>query len=248
MKLLCTILLALVFLFPPWGGERGACQPGTQDAVYLKSGNIYRGIIVEHVIGNFVKIEISGGSILVFRYDEIEKMTKELLPDETGKKFPSPETALPFEKGIGGNLSWGFNTGEDVGISLLFSMDYIMKYHYGIGMGMGIESFNRGYFPIFLTLQYRPIKSTSGPFIYNYTGYSAPATDNNREYRGGVLAEAGLGFYAHLSNSSDFTFSVGYRYQESSFSYRYNNWNGGGYVDGKDYFRRIALRMGLVIH
>lgn len=47
------------------------------DAVYLKNGDIIKGVIIENVPNDYVKIELQGGSIFTVKYSDILKMTKE---------------------------------------------------------------------------------------------------------------------------------------------------------------------------
>lgn len=67
--------------------QRGAVEKKNKtmkDVVYLKNGGIVRGIIVEQVPNVSLKIKTQDKSIFAYRYDEIEKITKENLGD--GKK------------------------------------------------------------------------------------------------------------------------------------------------------------------
>ena len=47
------------------------------DVVYLKSGSVIKGTIIEQVPNSQLKIQTKDGNIFVFKFDEIEKMTKE---------------------------------------------------------------------------------------------------------------------------------------------------------------------------
>lgn len=47
------------------------------DVVYLKNGGVRRGIIIEQVPGESLKIKTNDGSVYVFKMDEILKITKE---------------------------------------------------------------------------------------------------------------------------------------------------------------------------
>lgn len=47
------------------------------DVVYLKNGSIIRGVIVEQVPNQSLKIKTLDKSVFVYKFDEIEKMTKE---------------------------------------------------------------------------------------------------------------------------------------------------------------------------
>ena len=55
-------------------------QNNMEDVVYLKNGSIIRGIIIEQVPNQSIKIQTKDRNVFVFKYDEIEKMTKENLP------------------------------------------------------------------------------------------------------------------------------------------------------------------------
>ncbi|GAO27696.1 outer membrane beta-barrel protein [Geofilum rubicundum] len=55
-------------------------QGNYRDVVHLNNGSIIKGIIVEQVPGQQLKIETADGSIFVYQMDEIEKMTKEPMP------------------------------------------------------------------------------------------------------------------------------------------------------------------------
>jgi hypothetical protein len=48
------------------------------DVVYLKNGSIIKGQIIEQIPSVSLKIETTGGSIFVYKMDEVEKITKEV--------------------------------------------------------------------------------------------------------------------------------------------------------------------------
>ena len=52
-------------------------QTEYEDVVYLKNGEIRRGIIVEEIPFKQIKIKIIDGNVFVFDYDEIKRKTKE---------------------------------------------------------------------------------------------------------------------------------------------------------------------------
>lgn len=53
-------------------------QPTMLDVVYLKNGSIIKGLILEQVINVQVKLQTKDGNIFVYKYEEIEKITKEM--------------------------------------------------------------------------------------------------------------------------------------------------------------------------
>ena len=52
--------------------------PQYVDVVYLKNGSIIKGMIIEQIPNVSLKIKTLGGSVFVYKMDEVVKMTKEL--------------------------------------------------------------------------------------------------------------------------------------------------------------------------
>ncbi|HYV92672.1 MAG TPA: hypothetical protein VE978_12830 [Chitinophagales bacterium] len=55
----------------------GAIAQATRDVIYLKNGSIIKGTITEQNPPTDLKIEMANGNIITYKYDEIEKITKE---------------------------------------------------------------------------------------------------------------------------------------------------------------------------
>ncbi len=68
--LLVCLFLQFVFMCVGLGQEK-------IDVIYLKNGDIRKGIIIENVPNEKVKIETSDGSIFTIQYADIQKITKE---------------------------------------------------------------------------------------------------------------------------------------------------------------------------
>lgn len=47
------------------------------DCVHLKNGSILKGVIIEQVIGESIKIQTDDGSVFVYKMSEVQKITKE---------------------------------------------------------------------------------------------------------------------------------------------------------------------------
>lgn len=60
-----------------------SAQDDREDVVYLKNGNIYRGVIIEQVPGQTLKVETLGGNVFTVQISDITKITKErkVMPD-----------------------------------------------------------------------------------------------------------------------------------------------------------------------
>ena len=62
-----------------------------EDVIYLKNGSIVRGVIIEQIPDDSVKIQIQGGSLFIFRMSEVLKIVKEPTIVQTaikGEKSP----------------------------------------------------------------------------------------------------------------------------------------------------------------
>lgn len=53
------------------------------DVVTLKNGDVIKGKIIENVISDHIRIELQGGSILTYQYDQIESLEVEKISTRT---------------------------------------------------------------------------------------------------------------------------------------------------------------------
>ena len=53
----------------------------------LKNGDIIKGIITEHVFNDYIRIELAGGSIMTFKYVDIDRIEKEEIAIEKKPQF-----------------------------------------------------------------------------------------------------------------------------------------------------------------
>ena len=73
----------------------------TIDVVYLKNGSIIRGMVVETIPNETIKIRTADGSIFVYSLDEVEKITKEIGKSFTTKlKNPYIATGIQMTTGL----------------------------------------------------------------------------------------------------------------------------------------------------
>lgn len=63
-----------------------SAQINMRDVVHLKNGGITKGIIIEQIPNESIKVQTADGSIFVYKMDEIEKIEKE--------KVTTPETKV----------------------------------------------------------------------------------------------------------------------------------------------------------
>lgn len=90
-KSLLMVLMFVVFYLP----TIGLSQQTWRDVVYLKSGSVIKGVIIEQIPNESIKIETSDGSIFVIQMEEISKITREPMPG-TGTQVNLQQPALPL--------------------------------------------------------------------------------------------------------------------------------------------------------
>ena len=66
------------------------------DVIYLNNGGIVRGIIIEQIPNVSLKIQTRDKSVFVYRYEEIEKITKEVGKGRGGEESKKPVLAWLF--------------------------------------------------------------------------------------------------------------------------------------------------------
>ena len=89
--------------------ETWAATDHMESVLYFKNGNVIRGVIVEQVLGESLRIQTREGNILKFQVDEIEKITTEKLAQQSlkARSRKDPEIALVISLG-GGIILDGF--------------------------------------------------------------------------------------------------------------------------------------------
>ncbi len=222
------------------------------DHVYLKSGSVIRGKILELEPEDHVKIQDMGGNIWYYKIEEVEKITSE--PFE-----PKPETSqasLGFDAGFVNMTSMGFLVGSSHNAQVApFSLLMVNGYRTSIGLfggiGTGIEFFSTSYLPLFIDLRYDLLEKDVVPYVVAKGGYGFPISgdysDYNAsfEYSGGALFGGGIGLKIRTRTHFAWDIELLYRYQKTSYKEIYD-WNDQEY-DYTDIFNRIEIRLGFYI-
>ena len=122
------------------------------DVVYLKNGSIIKGIIIEQVPGQTLRIQTTDGSQFVYQINEIEKYGRELKPGMTStstsanKPTPrEPRVPKPFftkQKGYFGDIT--FLGGAGMGMRVTNGYKFGRFGYLGIALGFeGLRTNNR---------------------------------------------------------------------------------------------------------
>ena len=212
MKTLATILLVLLTIV-------ATAQRKPLTTVYFKNGSVIKGNVVEYQIDGSIKIETADKSVWVFKSVDVDKI-----------EIPKPvktftETDYSFKKGTFTQLQVELmpskkQSTEGTVPAMIGVVGYQINKHFSAGVGTGVEEFQVSMLPLFGDVRYYFLNDRFTPFINLKGGYAFPLENQNDVNRnvdlkshGGLMGGIEFGYVKTLSNSTKFTFSLGYRYQ-----------------------------------
>jgi len=214
-------------------------QDNYQDVVYLKNGSVIRGVIVEQVPNESIKIETADKSIFVYAMEDIEKMTKEV---KTVSLDPSQGDYMKnsgLKKGHRGIIEIGYQFGvgnyaEDR-IKLNFINGGQINPYVFIGGGVGL----RYYFdsdvvatPIFIHPRFNFTKGKISPYGAISLGYTLNASD---DFAGlGLLVSPSTGVTFNVSEKVNLNVGLSYEMQAVK-----------AYYGGSEKFGALSLDFGI---
>ena len=245
---LITLTLTLSLLL----GHSFSIHAQDVDHVYLKSGSVIRGAILEMLPEAYVKIEDLSGNIWVYPISDVQRITSE--PYAAGRTLSAGP--LLFERGFVNMTSIGFLAGSSSNAQAApFSMVTVNGWRNGAGIftgaGLGVEFLSTNYMPLFLDLRYDLFGSDVVPYVVVRGGYSFPLStdreefDINYTYEGGPMAAAGMGLKIKTRNHFAWDIGLMYRYQKTAYFETYA-WNNQEY-EYTDVYNRIEIRIGFYI-
>jgi hypothetical protein len=219
------ILLGLIFII---SGRLYAQNSTYQEVVYLKNGGIIRGVIIEQIPSEKLKIETKDGNVFVYTYSEIEKITKERTPSvnyEDNSEISSPlskskpavykssgyfnATELIAAFGIGDARTPGYssfkNNSQFYGIRTSHGYQLSSNLALAIGTGLILGNYDN-YFPLFLDFRFpfgrnkiRPSLNLAGGTMLGQIGR--------------FFLNPSFGLKIFLNNRSSFNFNIGSYYR-----------------------------------
>ncbi len=96
-----ALLFSLLFA----NATQVSAQNSLIDVVYLKNGSIIKGVVVEQIIGQSIKIETKDGSLFVFKTEEVAKITREAMGTTATAQSTVVTTDMPeIGKAFGGGV------------------------------------------------------------------------------------------------------------------------------------------------
>lgn len=192
-------------------GRLWAQAPVLEDVVYLKNGSVVRGKILEYKPAENIRIEILGGSVLVYPAGEVVEIRKEeskVQPQPQPQPQPTRERddrpKHTFEKGWShftvGKLGGGVSTWNTPILVAGFyhSSGYHFSRAFSVGLGLGMErngAFNM--IPVGVDLRGYMMKTSTSMYYSFATGYAAVLPSAGSSWLWGEIKSSSGGYYAH---------------------------------------------------
>lgn len=158
-----------------------------QDVVSLKNGSVIKGVIIEQVPNQSIKIQTADGSIFVYQMAEVEKISKELpttrqlysngLAPRMTANFQDAFLQTPCYKGFfdfGYTFGVGYSDGTGrLAISTTHGAQINPYIFLGVGMGVNYYTYLQTYgIPFYVDARANLLKGKMTPFIDFRVGYS----------------------------------------------------------------------------
>jgi len=258
-------LLALIFISPI-----AFSQSNIEDVVYLKSGSIIRGKIVEQK-NETVKVELLGGSLFVFKQNEIDSITRENILKKKLKEIN--RNYFRRDRGYRNQTEFGIIYGtdlkrdnndpyyyyygstntDDFGLSLHTVNGYQIWPYLYVGAGVGIDrmvSLKQTFSPFYVRLSSEFIKKKVTPYVFGDAGYSVMWKKKSDDYysyenKGGYYVSCGGGLRIYTRSRASVVLSLAYKRNYSETKWWYTQWNEGTYYEIKRTYQRLVMNIGV---
>lgn len=197
-----------------FGVAGAASAQNLEEVVYLKNGSVIRGVIVEQIPNESVKIQTRDGNIFVYRIDEIQKIAKEQpVNSYRSAGYARQHRACDTECGYFGVVNFGYeiavNNGDDR-IKLDVVNGYRIIPEFSVGAGVGVKYYIDAdvvTIPLYAHLRTDLLRTKVTPFIALNAGYNI---STHSYVKGGALVEPAVGVGIRLNNRKQLNVSLGY--------------------------------------
>ena len=257
MKKITLLLLVL-------GSIQVMAQNKKQDILYLKNGGMIYGTIKDKT--DKVKIQISGGSTMIYKADEIDSIGQESMNKTLRKEFFQNYhrkdkgyrniTELQFSYGPKPAYYYGFEggytSGDDVAVSIHTINGYQVCPQFFIGVGVGMDrllTFRETFIPLYIRFQTELLKKRITPYLFGDIGYGfkvADRLDNTSYYKyynrnGGLYMTLGAGVHIYTKGPLSYMLGIGYRRHYNETKYGYPSYDSSY----KQTYQRLVVSWGL---
>ncbi len=218
---------AVLILFLLFGTMLSYGQEGYEEVVYLKNGSVIRGVIIEQIPNVSIKIETADRNIFVYKMEEIEKITKERIPEQFRNNKKPVNQGRGLSAGYKGIVDIGYDIGVgDYGVDrirLNIINGYQFNPYFSMGFGLGVRYYydaEAALMPFFADFRANFIDNSVSPYFSLGFGYSFDLTDY---FEGvGILLNPTIGVSFKVSDKTALNIGVGYEMQRMKYYDYYN--------------------------
>lgn len=220
-----------------------AAQIQAEQKIILQNGQEIYGRIVAQDTGVSYTVSLAGQSTLIVPENRVESIQKSLPRYPSVRARRSSQLApLQFDRqgiyaathlGISFPRIYGENFAPNLGsnLSLYMRGGYRFSPLLGLGLSVGFQGVRGGTtVPLLLEANGGLIGRRRGPQYLMQAGWGAalvPRWWAVREFRGGPVAQAAIGWRRYFHGEMAMSYLLGYRYQMSREVEEMNNWWGG---------------------
>jgi len=212
-----------------------------EDAVYLKNGSIIKGIVIEEIPNESLKIQTRDGSIFVYKMNEVEKITKQVVTKKYGRgsyNLYGDNSDYDLKTGFKFFTEIGYTFGNNEGgrAELLTAAGCQINPYLFVGGGVGLNYYTASdgdayVVPIFADLRgYIPTGSAVHPYIDLKPGYGVNTSGGDTD--GGFYINTTVGI-----EIKHFTIGIGY----ASQSFSIDSYYGSGSISSGGFTARVGL-------
>lgn len=208
MKKILTVIVVLCCL-----GLSSYAQEGFQDVIYLKSGGIIRGTMIEQIPGKSIKLQTADRNVFIYQMEEIEKITKEQIDSKHSSNYGSDENQSGYLGILEFSYGMGLAEAYDM-VQVTYINGYRFNSYFSLGFGTGIETIPKSksiVIPFYADLRGYFLDGASTPYLGMDLGYSLLASP---EFQGlGMLVNPSLGGKFQVGATTAVNVGLGYLVQ-----------------------------------
>lgn len=246
-----------------------SAQSTYPDMVLLKNGSMLRCKILEYKLNDVIKLEIQGGSVLVYQSDEVAEIKKEYnfkgneVEKTLLKHSYSDELYFAFYMNIiGGYIERNSLTGgaldyPTIGIGTKFSMGKSVNRHLMLGGGIAWARMDNyfmysSHLPIFAEVRGDILKKNNSLYYSLGLGYNFVVQRKSVSWSGCIMTDANGGFFVNPAIGLRFAsiykthFCIEFNYAIHSAGYSFTGRNGELIGPTKNLFIRPTLSFGFL--
>lgn len=178
-----------------------------EDVLYLKNGSVLRGIIIEQVPGESIKIQTEDENVFSYEMDKVLRITKE----EVLKKKIKRSNGKPMLITAAMNFQTAVNETRGSLVGFKFSFGSYITRHLSLGIGLGYHQLtDYNYLPLTLDLMFEIFDEKTTPFL-KFNGGLALSEERFSPH---LLLEPSFGVKHGFTKKSAFLLGFGMTFRE----------------------------------